>query len=616
MSNRWLLVLLCLMTMSRTYALEQSVCVAGIDPVRLQCDAPGPWSFRLAGTEVAPGLAEVEIVLESPQEERPPEFVVKFQVPGEGAEHIWSPYDDRYQLYAIGFDGDRRYDSQLAYRTPLISAFDDDNRNTMALACSEALRKMRFGIGINENTFRLHASFRFFTAYEPPMKSYRAKIRIDRRRGFWADAIREASEWVTKENGFEPCPVPEAAFDPLYSTWYAFWQDVDAATLEREMPLAASLGMKTAILDDGWQKQESASFYSATGDWMPTARRFPDLRGHVDAVHRAGLKYMLWLSVPYVGDETAAWKHFEGKYLRVKGENSPGRVGVLDPRFPEVREYLLKTYERVVRDWDFDGLKLDFIDQFVIQGEDPAERENFKGRDICSLPLAVDRLMKDVVRRVSAIKPNVLLEFRQQYMGPAILQYGNMIRVSDAPADPDKIRKCIADLRLTSGNAAVHADMIVWGRNETPERAARPILNCLFSAIQYSLRLEGLSAAHQAVIRHWIDFTQKHRETLLKGAFRPYHPELLFPRLEAESETERIVALYSVPQPVKVLANKKTIVVNATFAGELPVILEGAVEFMTCDVFGRETARRRLSPGVQLLQVPVSGYAEFSPVAR
>ena len=47
---------------------------------------------------------------------------------------------------------------------------------------------------------------------------------------------------------------------------------------------------------------------------------------------------------------------FQGKYLQVRGTKSPGRRAILDPRFPEVREYLSRTYERVVGEWGFDGL--------------------------------------------------------------------------------------------------------------------------------------------------------------------------------------------------------------------------------------------------------------------
>jgi len=279
--------------------------------------------------------------------------------------------------------------------------------------------------------------------------------------------VRRAADWTVAANGFEPCPVPEAAFAPLYSTWYAFMQDVHADVLEREMKLAHALGMRTAILDDGWQKQQSTTFYSKTGDWLPVASRFPDMKRHVDAVHAAGMRYMLWYSVPFVGEESATWKTFEGKFLNVDGQKSP-------------------------------------------------------------------------------------------------------------------------------------------------ERAARPILNSLFAVIQYSMILDGLPEAHRAVIRRWLDFSQQHRATLLKGVFRPYHPELLYPRIEAESAAERLVALYSTPSAVAFDGRKPLVIVNATFETAVPLRLSRPATVRTYDVFGACVKTAELAAGDVFLDIPVSGHAELA----
>ena len=238
---------------------------------------------------------------------------------------------------------------------------------------------------------------------------------------------------------------------------------------------------------------------------------------------------------------------------------------MLDPRFPEVREYLIKTYERVIGEWGFDGVKLDFIDSFEIAGADPAETEGYAGRDYKSLPEAVDVLMKEINLRLRKLNPDVLVEFRQRYMGPAIRQYGNMIRAADCPADMASNRRRICDLRLTSASTAVHGDMLVWSADETPQGAALPILSSLFGVIQYSMVLKSIPHAHRDVVRHWLEFSQKHRDTLLRGDFRPHKPHAGYPVVEAESESERIVALYVSGTVVKSGTLDKTVyLVNAT----------------------------------------------------
>ena len=426
---------------------------------------------------------------------------------------------------------------------------------------------------------------------------------LDRRGRDWAETVTSCSRWVAKENGFSTARAPEAAFDPVYSTWYAFLQDVHADELEEEAKLAAGIGMKTMILDDGWQKVESKGFYTATGDWMPVKSRFPDMKAHVAKVHAAGLKYMLWLSVPFMGCEAKNYPRFKKMLL------CDGDTGVLDPRFPEVREYLISTYERAVGEWGFDGLKLDFIDSFGLPAEDPALKDNFAGRDFRSVPEALNQLMKDVRARLMKINPDVLLEFRQHYCGPAILQYGNMIRAADCPADPTANRRRVCDLRLTSDTIAVHSDMLVWSGNETPEGAALPILNVLFSTIQYSMILAKVSPEHRRVIASWLRFSQDHRAALLKGAFRPHHPELGYTWIEGESADERVIAVYADDVCARAgAADRPVFLVNAT--GRAGVLAELAakpekVEYF--DVFGEKTGEAAPSNGFVRLAVPASG---------
>jgi len=367
--------------------------------------------------------------------------------------------------------------------------------------------------------------------------------------------------------------------------------------------------MKVAILDDGWQKEKSRTYYSATGDWRPVPSRFPDMKAHVAAVHDAGLKYMLWLSVPFIGDESGAWAVFKDKCLFTTDDG----VGRLDPRFPEVRKYLVGTYERVVGEWGFDGVKLDFIDEFSLRGrKDPAVAQGYAGRDIRSLPEAVDRLMKEVVSRLRAIRPDVLIEFRQQYMGPAVRQYGNMIRATDCPADLAANRRRVADLRLTSGKTAVHSDMLVWSADETPENAARAVLSAIFGVVQYSMVLQSVPESHREMMRHWIAFSTKHRNALLKGGFRPHHPEMQYPWIESWDGSEHIVAAYAenLVLPV-VAAGKDVYVLNASQEPSLVLDVKGRAEAAEVfDTFGQSKGVRTLAAGLNRIAVPVGGYAK------
>jgi len=574
------------------------------------CNEPKGWSFR-ATAGIDDGRDVVTVTITSPVPAVPPRFGVLFRFSGADVQNVWTSdcATDGFHLWPqLWWGWHARYASQLARDTPIAVGFNSTEVSKAALACSEAFEFLNFGLYADDRTCELVGRCEFFRQPAAARTTYTAKVLLDRRGRPWHEVVTACTDWIIRENGFKTAPVPAAARDPLYSSWYAFLQDVRDVEIEREARLAAALGMKTMILDDGWQKVESKTFYSATGDWMPVKDRFPDMKRHVAAVHAAGLKYMLWLAVPYMGSEAKNRARFEKMLLR------GGDTGVLDPRFPEVREYLISTYERVVGEWGFDGVKLDFIDSFVLPANDPALKDNYAGRDYRSLPAAVDRLMRDVLTRLRKINPDVLVEFRQHYMGPAIRQYGNMIRASDCPADPCANRRRICDLRLTSGDAAVHSDMLVWSKDETPEGAALPILNVLYSTIQYSMILAQASAAHQDVIRHWIAFTDAHRAALQEGAFRPHHPENGYAWVEGESAAERIVTSYSADMCVRAgAADKPVILVNATGTAsmlvELPVRPAKVEAF---DTLGRPAPAPQAAAGCVRLAIPKSGYAKIT----
>lgn len=581
----------------------------------ITCDRPGDWKFSaILSADAGRDVVTVKIV--SDVESVPPQFGVYFRGNGAGVQNVWTSDcsvngDGRHLRPKLWWGWVTKCHSELANNMPLAVGFNSRDIAPVAVAASEVMRPVDFGLYADDETCDVICRCEFFTQATVPMREYSVSVMVDRRGGAFAETVREATDWIVRANGFTVAPTPEAAFDPLYSTWYAYLQDVHAAPLEAEARAAAALGMKTMILDDGWQKDDSATFYSAVGDWQPVKSRFPDMKAHVEAVHKAGFKYMLWLAVPYVGDESKAFARFKGKYLKIRGEKSPGCSAIIDPRFPDVREYLISTYERVVGEWGFDGVKLDFIDSFKVDGDDPAVAENYAGRDYREVPLAVDRLMRDVLTRLRAINPDVLIEFRQSYMGPAVLQYGNMMRAWDCPADPCANRRRICDLRLTSQTIAVHSDMLVWSKDETPEDAALPILNALYSTVQYSMILAKINPAHKRVIRHWIDFSKKHRDALLKGRFTPHHAENGYTWIEGESADERVVTSYSQNTVVRSgPADRTVILVNATGAeGVLADLARKPSSVELFDVFGTPCGKTKAAEGLARLPVPASGYA-------
>ena len=586
-------------------AFEKTVTEGAPASVKLMCEKPGAWTLDLVPVKGAEkGVSEFEIRLSAPRPETPPAFSVWCELPQKDVPYVWRAGDMTCNIPPV-WNG--LFRSQLGLNLPVYAYFCADGRNAMTLATSEAKRDVGFRCGVVEEGSKLRVTFTYFDFKEAPISGYTVRVRMDGRDVVYSDAVRAASDWIAGTAKLQSADVPDAAFEPLYSTWYNFHQDLHAADVEAECAIAAKLGMKTLIVDDGWQTDDNRRGYAYCGDWQVSTNRFPDMAAHVARVHKLGMKYMMWYSVPFVGRNAANFSRFKGKYLKeAKGLGA----WVLDPRFPEVREFLIGIYEKALREWDIDGFKLDFIDSFT--GGDEARPGD--GRDIATVPEAVDVLMKSVYARLKALKPDILIEFRQRYIGPAIRQYGNMLRVGDCPGDYQRNRSGIARLRLTSGGTAVHADMLEWHLSESAEEAARYVLNCLFGTVQYSMMLRKLPEDHIRMLKHWIDFSVAHRGALQKGAFEPRHPELNYPVLVGADERERVIGVYASDLAVKVADDGRTVyVLNATPSDKVLLDFASAPKTVEAfDTFGTRVGTVRVGVGLVRVRCPQSGFLKIT----
>ena len=217
------------------------------------------------------------------------------------------------------------------------------------------------------------------------------------------------------------------------------------------------------------------------------------------------------------------------------------------------------------------------------------------------------------MKQLKAIKPEILIEFRQSYIGPAIRKYGNIFRAADCPADILTNRVRTIDLRLFSGNTAVHSDMLEWNMNETAETAALQILNVIFSVPQISIRFAELPDDHKKMLRFWLDFTRKHKEVLLKGKFMPYHPEANYPVVSAENQQEKVIAVYQSGIAVKAAADSGNLfIINAGNDSEMILdFAKAPSEVMIYNTFGELVNSPVLPAGLNKVEVPCSGLVQI-----
>ena len=555
--------------------------------------------------ECGDDITDLTIVLTARRKSSPEPFTLEFLLPRGGAVGRWTPGADRAVKY-LPPDWDGSFETDLSLLQPTVCFFAEDGANCAAFALSEAGRRLKITAGIRGDGV-LRCRVDFFCRPEAPLEHYRFTMRIDRRKLPFHQVLREMAGWYEALPEFRPLPTPEAAWEPVFSSWYAYQQNICDHELEAECVPAHAAGMTTLIVDDGWQTEKGDGGYAYCGDWKLAKRRFPEMRRHVERVHALGMRYLLWYSVPFIGVKSGNFERFLGKYLYCREELG---AWVLDPRFPEVREFLVTTYERALCDWKLDGFKLDFIDCFSFGGEDPAVAENYAGRDFRTVPEAVERLLSEIIEKLHRIRPDVLLEFRQPYFGPAMRRCGNLFRAGDCPNDLISNRLRTVDMRLCCGSAPVHSDMVCWSPEETPEEAAAQFLNVLFSVPQISVRMGRLPEAHRRMLTFWLGFWCENRHTLMRGEFQPELPQWNYPLVSAENFQSRITVLYSpgLTVPVALHSGQAFRLVNASGSSRVTVEWSGVSRQACCfNTLGEPAGCIRLEPGIQVIDIPVSG---------
>jgi alpha-galactosidase len=161
----------------------------------------------------------------------------------------------------------------------------------------------------------------------------------------------------------------KADYEANWCGW-GYEMDFTPKQMLETIPKLKELGLKWATLDAGW--------FRSRGDWEPRSDTFPDdsIKKVVKAYHDAGIRIMIWW-IPLVTEDgrgkdilnhkpyqTAKVVKEHPDWLILDKDGKPARatadLGALCPAVPEVQQYYKQLTEKFIRDWDFDGHKLDF----------------------------------------------------------------------------------------------------------------------------------------------------------------------------------------------------------------------------------------------------------------
>ncbi|MBO4422673.1 MAG: alpha-galactosidase [Clostridia bacterium] len=483
--------------------------------------------------------------------------------------------------------------------SPLISTMDQEGINRVTVALSDTFSRSTLTVSVDDLNQRDEMIFTVETQGEG------ALLRVDRRPVYYCDAISEAGEWMRSFLPDGQIPVPDNAELPLYSSWYNFHQEPEQYLLEKELELAAKIGFKTFILDDGWQFEgENTGAYQKCGEWKLAKDKFPDFKGFCDRVHGFGIKILMWFAVPFVGYDSPEYDRLKDKFAF---DHPAFGAGVLDIRYPDIRRHIMDILMRYVKDYGVDGFKLDFIDAFNMDADHiPPYNDEM---DVRTLDGAAVLLMDEIYATMTDIDKDFLFEFRQNYIGASIVNRCNMLRVGDCAADPVTNRVGITALRLVNGGTAIHSDMLLWGKCESTLNCQRQLLNIMFSVPQISVRLTEIPKEQFELVRRFVKYWTDNRDVLLHGRFTAYHPESNYTVITAETDEKKITVLHC--EPLFTPAGKREDVLNDTAYDYIVPSTEDEFGYEIFDLYGNVT-EAGVYGGQRRLNVPRGGMLKIT----
>lgn len=486
---------------------------------------------------------------------------------------------------------------------PMGCYFDGNDTNSYCWALSESKKYIKIKHAIDDQFCMLDSHFFVGTKQYTGVTETCIVLRVDKRPVSVRRALKDVADWWEQLDNITPLNVPDAAKDPLYSFWYAYHDKVSDTLVEEKCRWAKELGLDICIVDEGWFRDLPDMGNANRSYFTPAPSKFPDMVSHVERVHQIGMKYVLWIAIPFLTRNNTDFPKYKDMLLK----NDPKEeCVVVDPRYKEVREFLVHTVKNALVEWDLDGFKMDFIDTWA-----KVECINVPANDRMDIPVlqdAVEACLAKIVEEITAIKPDILLEFRQPYIGPHMKRFANMFRVADCAGNYLDNRVSILDMRMFMGNQAVHSDMLIMPPEEKPETNALQMISSMFGVIQYGGRMEGMPKEMEEMTRFWIRFFKEHKKLLLCSSLEAYEAHLLYTWAKACDENECAVGVYAIDKCVKPDPVDKIYIANGCQGERIFCDLSGTYQVQILDCFGHEVdCYKRQFEGINILQVPVGG---------
>jgi len=151
---------------------------------------------------------------------------------------------------------------------------------------------------------------------------------------------------------------PKAAYEPIWCAW-GYERDCTLQLIEDTLPKVRELGLRWAVIDDGWQTN--------VGDWKVNTTRYPrgedDMRQLVQKIRSYDLQARLWWA-PLAVVPGSDLLHDRTDMLLLDKEGAVQKISwwnafYLCPAYAPTVDYMVGLVRKFIGDWGYAGLKID-----------------------------------------------------------------------------------------------------------------------------------------------------------------------------------------------------------------------------------------------------------------
>ncbi len=517
----------------------------------------------------------LSIYLHSAFAAAPPSFNLSVKFPKDKINQIWNSKTWSNKSYFTIPSYDR-----AAANFSVISGLTINDHNQITVTCKDAYKAKFVSSNIKEEGDSIVFSLGFFEDNPPlsNLQDYQAEVWVDFRSIHFSKAIYDASSWFLDDEFKKGVATADTTNVPVFSTWYPMHRNIPLENITKDLDSLKTFNFKSVLVDDGWQslvQMKIDTAYSYDENSFKTMSLFKKKCSDM------GLPLYLWYSIPFIGGNPVILKKFEGKYIRYR---APRQMYVLDPRYSDVRKYLVSTYANFLSTWNFDGYWFDFLKGFY--PKEGAVIDPDKGRDFVSIDLAVDTLYSDMKTRLNAIKPNFFMGQIFSVVGPNLVSYQNFLTGFVGVENTQVVREKMVNNRLLYGKFTPFMEVVAINPRESEEDIARKLQSVLFGNPYLSFYATTLPEASKQTIRFWLDYWKKNHKVIFEGSFEPMQVSRFYPGIKVENEQKIIYMVYedyTINLPV--VLNKPIDVIHSKTTGNIQFLMNKADAHYNYEIF-------------------------------